>query len=207
MSQSRLLFKYNFRFFRGISIEISQSKSSDPTWRELRAIFLASPVPPQHFERVIADVETSIRNVYSSSSVSENERKEIEKNMLISGTIPWQLMPAVESLLTATVNSLKEEINVAELYFHDISWLGLSDDGASDQWRREHRLDIIRKVEVPKHAKVRQCTRCCSVVEDTAPPKGTAAWVVNMWRNCVCGNWWMSVRNEGDANATKARPA
>ncbi|KAL8835573.1 MAG: hypothetical protein Q9170_003257 [Blastenia crenularia] len=196
VSQSRLLFKYIFRFFRGITVEITQQRSQDPTWRELGSMFSRSPMPLHQFERLLAEIDTSIRHIYQSEPVSEADRKEIEKSMLITGAVSPRLWLAVESLLTTTVRNLREEVNVAELYFHDVSWLGLSDDKASDQWRKAHRLDIIRKVELPKTSRVRQCTRCCSVMEDTAPPRGTAAWLVNMWRTCVCGNWWMSVKEE-----------
>lgn len=117
--------------------------------------------------------------------------------MLITGSVSPRLWPAVEALLTKTLKSLREEVDVAELYFHDVSWLGLSDDKASDRWRKEHRLDVNRKVELSKRARLRQCTRCCSVMEDTPPPNWTAGWLVNMWRTCVCGNWWMSMKDEG----------
>lgn len=193
VSQSRLLFKYNFRFFRGIGIEVSQQRSQDPTWRELGNMFTKSPAPLHSFEKVLADVDANVRNVYESEQIPDTERKDIEKNMLITGHVHPRLWPAVEALLTKNVNTLREEVNVAELYFYDVSWLGLSDDRASDQWRKEHRLDVIRKTEVPRGARIRQCTRCCSVMEDTAPPNGTAGWLVNMWRTCICGNWWMVV--------------
>ncbi|KAL8696143.1 MAG: hypothetical protein Q9201_007803 [Fulgogasparrea decipioides] len=198
VSQSRLLFKHLYRFFRGLGAEVMQHRSHDPTWRELGTMFTKSLVPFHQFEKVITDVENGIRNIYQSNQFSDAERKEIEKNMLVSGSVPSRLWPAVEYLLTGTVKAVREEVNVAELYFHDISWLGLSDDKASDQWRKRHRLDVIRKVELPRRARIRQCTRCCSIMENAAPPKGTAGWLVNMWRSCVCGNWWMSVKDDGE---------
>ncbi|KAL8920524.1 MAG: hypothetical protein Q9172_004478 [Xanthocarpia lactea] len=197
VSQSRLLLKYTFRLFRSINVEAMQNRSQNPTWRELVGIFTASPVPTRLFEKVITDVETSVRSIYESHQFPDTERKEIEKKMLISGSVPPQLWPAVESLLTKTLTSVSEGINRAGLFFHDISWIGLSDDKASDQWRKEHRLDIVRKIEMPRRAKVRRCTRCCCVMEDSAPVKGTTGWLVNMWRSCVCGNWWMDVDDEG----------
>lgn len=197
VSQSRLLFKYNFRFFRGIGVEITQQRSQDPTWRELGTIFSRSPVPLLQVEKVLADVDTSVRHVYESEQITDVERKDIEKSMLITGSVHPRLWPAAEALLTKTVRNLRDGVDVAELYFHDVSWLGLSDDQASNRWREEHRLDVIRKTEVPKRARVRQCTRCCSVMEEAAPPKGTAGWLVNMWRTCVCGNWWMSMKDGG----------
>ncbi|KAL8760778.1 MAG: hypothetical protein Q9184_003063 [Pyrenodesmia sp. 2 TL-2023] len=197
VSQSRLLFKYNFRFFRNLGVEITQQRPHNPTWRELGSIFSKSPVPLQQFERVLAEVDANVRGVYESEQIPEADRKEIEKGMLITGFVSPRLWPAVEALLTKTLKSLREEVDVAELYFHDASWLGLSDDKASDRWRTEHRLDVIRKVELSKRARLRQCTRCCSVMEDTPPPNWTAGLLVNMWRTCVCGNWWMSMKDEG----------
>ncbi|KAL8948994.1 MAG: hypothetical protein Q9222_004865 [Ikaeria aurantiellina] len=119
VSQSRLLFKYNCRFFRGISAEFAQRRSQDPTWRELGTMFLNSPVPLQQFERVLADVENSVRQTYESERISGEDRKDIEKYMLITGSVSSRLWAAVESLLTITVKNVKEEVNVAELYFHD----------------------------------------------------------------------------------------
>ncbi|KAL8841731.1 MAG: hypothetical protein Q9176_003126 [Flavoplaca citrina] len=143
VSQSRLLFKYNLLRFRSINAEAVQSRPQNPTWRELGDIFRRSPVPIQSFEKVIVDVETSVRNIYDSNQISDAERKDIEKKMLITGSVPPKLWPAIESLLTKTLKSVREDINRATLYFHDISWIGLSDDRASDQWRKEHRLDIV----------------------------------------------------------------
>ncbi|KAL8985855.1 MAG: hypothetical protein Q9205_000573 [Flavoplaca limonia] len=148
VSQSRLLFKYNLLRFRSINAEAVQSRPQNPTWRELGDIFRRSPVPIQSFEKVIVDVETSVRNIYDSNQISDAERKDIEKKMLITGSVPPKLWPAIESLLTKTLKSVREDINRATLYFHDISWIGLSDDRASDQWRKEHRLDIVRKIQV-----------------------------------------------------------
>lgn len=129
--------------------------------------------------------------------MSEAERTDIEKKMLISGSVPPKLWPAIESLLTKTLKFVGDDINRAALYFHDISWIGLSDDKASDRWRKEHQLDIVRKTEVPTRAKVKRCTRCCSVMEDSAPQKGTTGYLVNLRRYCVCGNWWMDMEDEG----------
>ncbi|KAL8701035.1 MAG: hypothetical protein Q9224_000687 [Gallowayella concinna] len=150
VSQSRLLFKYNLRFFRGIHAEATQTRSHNPTWREVANMFSTSPFPPHQFEKVIAEVESSVRSIYASNEVSDTERRTVEKNMLVSGTVPSRLWPAVESLLTQTLKTVEGDISRADLYFHDISWIGLSDDPASDQWRKGHRLDIVRKIEVRK---------------------------------------------------------
>ncbi|KAI4142263.1 MAG: hypothetical protein LQ341_003264, partial [Variospora aurantia] len=102
VSQSRLLCKYNFRFFRGLCAEIAQQRSQDPTWRELGSMFSRSPVPLASFEKLLAEVDSNVRHVYDSENIPDAERKDIETNMLISGTVHRRLWPAVEALLTKT---------------------------------------------------------------------------------------------------------
>ncbi|KAL9044109.1 MAG: hypothetical protein Q9214_002729 [Letrouitia sp. 1 TL-2023] len=193
VSQSRLLLKYNCRFFRGISPEII-NKSQDPTWSELAIMFQSYPVSISQFESILLEVEANMKKVYSSGSVSDSERRDIEKSMLFSGAIPEAIMPVVEALFTTTIKNLKEEVKAAELYFLDISWLGLSDDPGTDQWKKEHQLDVVHKTQIPNGKRVKRCVRCCSVKDDTVQaPKGVANWLTNMWRCCACGDWWMAL--------------
>lgn len=68
--------------------------------------------------------------------------------MLIQGTVPAVLMPAVETLLGQMVGALKEEVDVARLFFMDFSWLELGDDRKTRVWMKEKRLDVVRKVVI-----------------------------------------------------------
>lgn len=115
--------------------------------------------------------------------------------MLVSATVPSMLMPVVESFLTRTLDEFRDEVKELELFFTDISWLGLSDDGRSDAWKSEHVLDVLRKVVLPKEARLRRCTRCCAVMEDVYPQRGTSLWMTTMQRTCYCGDWWLVVDN------------
>ncbi|KAL8694350.1 MAG: hypothetical protein Q9218_000987 [Villophora microphyllina] len=141
---SRLLFKYLFRFMRSLGEEALQHGFRDPSWRELNTLLSKSSAALHHFEKIFVDVENSIRHIYETKP---DERKEIEREMLISGHVPFSLWPAVSTLLATTLDVVMKDFNLADLYFHDVSWLGLSDDPASIRWRKEHRLDVIRKVE------------------------------------------------------------
>ncbi|KAL8781895.1 MAG: hypothetical protein Q9194_000088 [Teloschistes cf. exilis] len=207
VSQSRLLFKYVFRFIRMLGEEAQQHGFKDPVWRELTTLLSKSPAGLHQFEKFFADVEKTVRQIYDNERVSDAERRDIEREMLISGCIPPRLWPAVEVLFTTTLDVVLKEFNVADLFFHDISWLGLSDDPESDRWREKHRLDVIRKIELPMHARIRRCTRCCSVMEDIAPPRGAAGWLINMWRSCICGNWWMGIKGEDETSNGKRQAA
>lgn len=200
VSLSRTFLKYNFGCLRSL---YNDSKSGQPygpqrqVYRELEAIFDKSPVTIPQFERILSDLDSDIKNAYSSSKMSDADRKNTEKGMLVSGRIPAVLTSALESLLTISIESLRDEIDEAELYFTDISWIGLSDDGRSDAWRRDHALDVLRKIELPKDAPLKRCTRCCAVVEDKSSDRGASSWILNFHRTCFCGNWWMVDSKEG----------
>ena len=152
-----------------------------------------------HFDKLLADFDTSIKTVYQSSSapLSAEDRKSIEKQMLIAGHVPDVLAPALKDLLGegGSVERLREEINVAELYFTDFSWLELGDDDKARRWRRENRVDVLRKTVIKKGAKrkLKRCTRCCAIMEDVGDARRGNVAVLQLQRNCLCGGWWMVV--------------
>ena len=111
--------------------------------------------------------------------------------MLISGAVPNELVPVVERLLTNSIPGLRKEVDVAELYFADASWLGLSDDQLTLRWKKEHVLDGMRKVELSGRARSRRCARCCAVIEDLLPARGVSNFLLNFQRVCFCGGSWV----------------
>lgn len=163
---------------------------------ELGAILKKYPVTLMHFDRILSELDTIIKNAYISSQMSDADRKHAEKEMLVAATVPSVLVSVLESFLTFSLDNLRDEVNEAEFFFADISWLGLSDDGRSDAWRRNNVLDVLRKEELPREATIRRCTRCCAVVENVLVLHGTSPWLGNMQRWCLCGAWWMMTRNE-----------
>ncbi len=151
----------------------------------------SSPISIPQFEHIIIDLDSSIRSTYEASGISEADRTLVEKNMVIETDIPEVLMPAVERLLTSTLENLQSEIDRAALYFKDISWLGLTDDRKAETYRRNHVVDAIRKVPLARSTKLRRCTRCCALMEDVAPNKQNSPWMHNVQRMCFCGCLWM----------------
>ena len=162
-------------------------------FREVAAIFDASPVTVIQFDRMLTNIEHNIKDFYTSSNMTDMDRQNTEKEMLVSAAVPGMLMPVVESFLTKTLDEFRDEVNELELYFTDISGLGLNDDCRSDAWKSEHVLDALRKVVLRKDARLRQCTRCCAVMEDIYSQKSISLWMTSMQRTCYCGDWWVLV--------------
>lgn len=167
-------------------------------YQELGAVFQKSLVSVSQFERLLSQLENSIRSAYQASGISENERSNVEKNMLVKVEIPEVLMGPVKGFLINTVASLKEEVDVAELYFANVAPLGLTNDNASKRWRKEHPLDAMRKIEL-RNVSTRRCTRCASVMEDLLPTR-TASVMVSQMKHCFCGSWWMVEGEEANGS-------
>lgn len=179
-------------------------------YREVEAVFQKSPITVQQFEHLLSNLDSNIKNTYQLAGLhyddiqqhkrEKEERNSIEKMMLIKAIVPPVLEPSVKDLLITTVNALKEEVNVAELYFTDIGWLGLTYDDSSKRWREKHPLDTIRKTPLKKDARTKRCTRCGALTEDILPVKGMKVdMMVALQRYCICGSWFMVGDEEGVA--------
>ncbi|KAI9815891.1 MAG: mediator complex subunit [Thelocarpon impressellum] len=152
-----------------------------------------STVKVAQLERVLAEVDSGVKSAYQGGNIDDANRGLAEKQLLIRGEIPEVLVPVVERLLTTTLNSLREEIDSSVLYFSDYRWLGLSDDKATYDFQAAHTIDSLRKVALPRDARLRRCARCCAYMEDVTPTKGTSMWVANLQKTCHCGSLWMLV--------------
>ena len=211
---SRLFLKYNCRYLRQYALEANSFRGYPGPLRDayqtVISILRDSPVQLVQFEKMIMELESKIKEAYQG--ISDAERKNIEKEMLVSGTIPSVLMPAVTTLLTSIVASLREEVDVAELYFSDFSWLDLDDYGGNeeieiengnannpDSRRRKGRkriekpkIDTIRKVPLKPGVKIKRCIRCCALVGDAQQPYGTRNQALaQLLKNCLCGDQCM----------------
>ena len=71
--------------------------------------------------------KTSGVQVNGTDAFTAEDRSRIEREVLIGANIPdFLVQRVVKPLLTTTVDALKEEVDVAELYFADVGWLGLT---------------------------------------------------------------------------------
>ena len=147
-------------------------------------------------------MENGVKKAYQAAATSttsdpseimtDAKRQEIERTMLVEGTIPDILMPVARHLLTTTMDDLKEEVDEAKLYFKNVSMLDLHDDQRTKKWHRDHVLDAARKVVLDKDkVKIRSCMRCGSKMEDLTQAKGFNPFLYQTWRTCFCGGLWM----------------
>ena len=201
-SGTRVLTRYNFRGLRQTentaTTHIQNAQQGTPTepnqlqvLRSLKTIFDSSPVKLFHAEKMISDVSGSVSAAYHT--LTEIERLTCERDIFINNEIPVVLGSAVERLLR-DAQALMRDVDLAALYFHDLSWLGLDDDMKSIASRKSRRIDAIRKAEIQEGRPLRQCTRCCSVTEDFTNSRQMSTWLVSMQRMCFCGSLWMVVK-------------
>jgi len=170
-------------------------------YRELEAVFQKSHITVPQFEQLLLQLDGSIRSTYQNNGIhyddinqhrhEKEERNSIEKDMLIEATIPDIHLDTVKELLTTTVNALKDEANVAELYFMNIGRLDLTDDNSGKKWREKHPMDAMRKTELNKDTRTKRCTRCGALAEDILPFRGVNMMVMSLQRYCLCGSWFM----------------
>lgn len=192
VSSSRNFLKYKCNRLKAFMQACKGQHSQIPlrlAYQELGVVFQQSLVSVPQFERLLSQFENSIKSAYQASGIDETERSDTEKKMLINGEIPDILLGPVKDLLTDTAVSLKEEVNVAELYFANIAPLGITNDNTSKKWRNKHPLDAMRKIEL-RNVSTRRCTRCAAVMEDLLPTK-SASVMVSQMKHCYCGSWWM----------------
>lgn len=195
-STSRVFLRYNCRVLRGIHNAANNAPHSNQPARSLQAVFEQSPINVMQFEPILAEVDNGIKKAYLAAGVGETDRQVIEKEMLIAADIPEILVGIVQHLLYNTLENLHQDIDPGELYFRDHSWLGLTDDRRSDAFRKNHVIDIMRKIVLGEDVRVRRCTRCCAIMEDLLPQRGGNMWVAKMHSACLCGSSWMLVSQE-----------
>lgn len=201
-SSSRMFLRYicgPLKFLVQASKSHQGSVSLGPGYRELEAAFQRSPVTISQFEHLLLQVDTRIKSAYQSSAISTDDRGITEKEMLIKAEIPNVLLGPAKEILTSIAASLKEEVNVAELYFANTASLHLTNDQSSKRWRKEHPIDAMRKIEIRNDARTKKCTKCGAVMEDLLPHKGMNSIVINFHKHCFCGSWWM-VGSEDEGN-------
>lgn len=189
ISSCRAFLKWNCRYLRYWYSETKMAVSSDVlrhALREIDSILVEANVSYIQFERVLLEIDAIINGVYAPSKMNEAARKKTEREMLVSAATPDVIVRAMSLFFTSFLGNLRMEIDEAELYFLDTSWLGLSDDKRSEDWRRENHLDVLKKLVLPKRTVMWRCVRCSAVMEPTQAPPGRA---------CVCNGWWMVIPN------------
>ena len=169
-------------------------------YREFDHIHAKAPVDLVKAKDLFSTTDALIKAAYKNAGYHEAnslERQAAERDMLIKGEVPEVLVGAVKEILTTTVQNLREEVNVAELFFADVGWLGLTD--GVGKVTKEAQIDEMRKVELRRDAKLRRCARCCALMEDQMPARGLTL-VMGLQRDCFCGAKWMLLDGTEDGS-------
>ncbi|KAF3483237.1 uncharacterized protein GIQ15_02561 [Arthroderma uncinatum] len=137
------------------------------------------------YEKLLASVDNDVKHAYQNAGFTNSDRAAPERDLLITGSIPPVLQPAVTSILTKTMPMVRNEANPMYLFLQDYSWLGVGDDKRTDIYRRRYELDILRKVLIPldePRGTEQRPSRSCGgadVNEDSRTPG------LYVWRNVV----------------------
>jgi mediator of RNA polymerase II transcription subunit 16 len=141
------------------------------------------------FEQLVGEVDGNVRATYQAANSSPPQRSFYEQGMLVDAEIPEVLSPVLQRIFGETVPRLESQIDGVAIYNADTAWLGLGEDVEANKRASRQQYDVLRKCAIPPNAKVRQCRRCGSVIENLVDGH-MAAWVQNAHKICVCLSHW-----------------
>ncbi len=120
-------------------------------------------------------------------------RQHCELNMLLVGPPPPSFLAVITKLFHQDLMAFRANVDIAKLYFADYHLLEIIDtpDALADRKRRYMNVDMFRRVEISKQARVpwRRCSRCGNVMEDltSANNKPGMIFLLAQQRTCCCG--------------------
>lgn len=191
-SMPRAFLRYSTRVLRGLTTQYrtwagNLSGECLHIFTSINAAVEGSAVKIEHFEKLIANIESLVAHTYTNAGLGDGDRAITEREMLITGKIPGVLMPVVENLISNIMPDFKKDVDRLALYFLDYSWLMMSDDAKTLAYRRTQTLDVFKKVPIKRNGGlIRRCTRCCEFSE-TAASNQYPQWLQSMMKSCVCG--------------------
>ncbi|KAH0294203.1 hypothetical protein M436DRAFT_81910 [Aureobasidium namibiae CBS 147.97] len=144
------------------------------------------------FEQLVAEVDGNVRATYQAAQSSPPHRSFYEQSMLVDADIPEALSPVLQRLFGEIVPRLESQIDGVAIYLRDTAWLDLGEDEEAIKRAERQQYDVLRKCAIPPNAKVRQCRRCGSVIENLTDGH-MAAWVQNAHKMCICLSHWTVV--------------
>lgn len=194
----RVLLLYCLRATRGLEQIIAKlaEQENNPingqvqsAYKRFRDTIANSPVSVASFEKLLFDIDNAMKNMSADLT-------DVEQDIMFNAHIPNQYANVCKRAVEVFGRNLKPEINIAQLYFYDVSWLGLNGPKLPPGWDNN---DVIRKTLI-SHSDpsiknlLRRCARCggVSLWEDVRAPS-SVTWAVAFQRSCLCGgNWYIS---------------
>ena len=184
-------------------------------------------LPIKTFETLLMSLTSNIKNSYAShnpplsgSPAAEKTRNILEIKMLFGGSLPDAFKPVIVELFRkeGLLDSVREEIEPAELFFADFAMLEIDEDAVSvERRRRSHMtMDSFRKgwLANPRvkqngiavngtaegtggepsggrpTSRWRRCARCAAVMEDVLSQRQALQWLIMQQRRCFCSGYW-----------------
>ncbi|KAI5206129.1 hypothetical protein E4T39_02649 [Aureobasidium subglaciale] len=148
------------------------------------------PFDLRQFEQMVAEVDGNVRATYQAAQSSPPQRSFWEQGMLVDADLPEVLSPVLQKLFSETMPRLESQIDGVAIFTADTAWLGLGEDEEANKRAARQQYDVLRKCTIPPNAKVRQCRRCGSVIENMTDGHMTA-WVQNAHKMCICLSHWI----------------
>jgi hypothetical protein len=183
-------------------------------WQQFMNIYKQCPLlaltlhEKSPFDAWLMRIDQSVAECYGTTS--RDERQKIEAGMLVRGTVPQLLMPAV-SVIFETLEGLQRFYDPGQLYRFDTSSLGLAlqpSSGSSGAGgpaaaaavaggKRKRTYDVIKKTELVSHTPIKMCPRCGSVTEEYEPGDAMPFWLQMHAKLCACGVLWAVASGDG----------
>lgn len=198
-SSCRTLLKYSMKFVKIFAAEGERHHDSSALGRVFREFDMTmqnTPIKVSQFDKLLNHIENSVRTAYREHNLSESDRRSAEEQMLVRAELPQVLSASVAKFLFELLPPLQEEVNETELYFQDVSRLGLTYDDYTRMQNQLKPVDAMTKSPLRKNGKVRRCTRCCSLMDEIWPQKNVNFVSGLLARTCYCGSLWMMLDSE-----------
>ena len=192
-SPFRALLKFCIRYLKGFALEGEKHHISTALGRSFQEFDRTMQKPPirmAQFDKLLTQIDASLKRIYQETNISEVDRRIAEEQILIRAEIPQVVVPSVTDLLFELLPPLQKEIDEADLYFQDISRLGLTNDINTRMQNQFQPIDAMTKGPLRKNGKVRRCTRCCSLMDEN-PLQRNATVTAFFAGRCFCGSYWM----------------
>lgn len=196
----RYLANYLPRYFKllGQKVHGSRTLLEKQQLFELAKLGETMPFKFDAVHGLVVETEKAVSDAYSQSNTADRPRAEIELTMLTECTLPDQLHPALNSLMTSTLPKLTPDLDIGKLYFWDTAWLHLRTRGGSGSGSgkagKTPLYDALKKTPIREGAKLRRCRRCDSAMEDVAVTteanRDLPPWLQAAQRQCVCTCAW-----------------
>lgn len=163
--------------------------------------FQSLPYKLAYLESLFHEIENSIRLTYKEAGYSPQQKNELEQAMFVNAEIPKVLFPLVTRLMSETLGSMQDKVDMSRLYFWDTTWLRIEPRGSAPD-DKAIKYDVLTKCRLESDAVLRVCRRCGSFMDDAhseanQPP--IKPWIYVGQKLCVCLSYWRMLGTEESA--------